>query len=204
MGKGQQWLADQLGVSRNAVSLWETNANGILLDHLLKICSLLNLSPNDFRNEDFGSGEVITEHSSDMIVEGEVRAGAWLEIDDGHVSSEWIPFSKDPLYSHARQYALKVVGQSVNKFAAHGTYVIVASWEEIGSDLKDGDFVVVRRARGQTYEVTLKKARKTKAGWQLWPESTDPKHQEPITWHSSNEESEASVIGKVIGKYERV
>ena len=139
-----------------------------------------------------------------MRVEGEVRAGAWLEIDCENESDEWIPFSKDPLYENARQFPLRVIGQSMNKFASHGTFVIVASWEDIGADIKDGDIVIARRQRGMAYEVTLKRARKTNKGWQLVPESTDPKHQEPIHWQNNNEESETIVTGKVIGKYERV
>lgn len=202
--KSQQWLADKLGVTRNAISLWETDANGISTDNLMRLCTLLDVDVNEFREEHDGSHSATLNRMGEMKVEGEVRAGAWLEVEGDSESDEWIPFSKDPLYQNARQFPLRVIGQSMNKFAAHGTFVIIASWEDIGADVKDGDVVIARRQRGMAYEVTLKRARKTDEGWQLVPESTDPKHQEPIQWESSNEDTETIVIGKVIGKYERV
>lgn len=150
-----------------------------------------------------GAKQSVVPIKDGMIVKGEVRAGSWLEIDaEDYREPEYIPFSRDMAYARATQYALLVVGNSMNKVAQAGQYVIVADWPETGLELRDGDLVVVRRDRSMTYEVTLKRARKNGNGWELWPESTDPQWQKPI--QLDDKDVEVSIVGKVIGKYERL
>lgn len=152
----------------------------------------------------FGRGEgKATYQAAEMPVRGEVRAGAWLEIDgSADEKLETIPALPDPRYTRAPQFALRVVGTSMNKVALPGQYVTVASWPELGLELQDGDLVVVKRSRAMTYEVTLKRARKGNNGeWQLWPESTDVRYQEPVTMGDGDRDVEITVVGKVAGVY---
>lgn len=108
---------------------------------------------------------------------------------------------RDPRYERAGQYALRVVGNSINKKAQHGDYVIVAEWASLGIELKDGLLVVVQRERGGTVETTVKRLRSGREGWELWPESTDPAHQEKIALHDGDKDVEVRVVGLVIGYY---
>lgn len=194
-GLSLEEIADLSGLSVSYLSRMETGKRNVSLKNLRKISDALSVQP----------GELIatTDHASDYLqVKGEVRAGAWLEIDgDGH-SDEHIPVSADQRYGRAPQFALKVIGTSMNKVAQPGQFVIVASWPELGDELKDGDLVVVRRERAMTHEITLKRARLKNGEWQLWPESTDPRHQEPIELSDGGRDVVVSIIGKVIGKYE--
>lgn len=145
------------------------------------------------------------KNETEMPVRGEVRAGAWLEIDENPPDMGTIPAMHDPRFTRATQFALLVVGTSMNKVVPPGQYVIVASWPELGQELRDGDLVVVRRERAMTYEVTLKRARVgTNGKWQLWPESTDPRYQEPVTMGDGDRDVEVTVIGKVVGRYEQL
>lgn len=108
----------------------------------------------------FGSGDASFKLRQDaMPVVGEVRAGAWLEIDGEPTPDEYLPITSDPAWGHAPQFALKVVGTSMNKVSTPGSYVVVASWPELGAELRENDLVVVRRERAMTYEVTLKMAK---------------------------------------------
>lgn len=142
------------------------------------------------------------EKGSGLKIRGEVRAGAWLEIEEEPHEYETLPVQPDTRYSFVPQFALAVIGTSMNKVAPPGQYVIVASWPELGTELKDGDLVVVRRERAMTYEATLKRAKRNGENWELWPESTDPRYQEPVLLTDGSGEIEVRVIGKVIGRYE--
>ena len=154
----QSALAARIGVTRNAVSQWESDKNGPGLGSLLKLCAELGLSPSDFSVEPQQSSP--SEPVVGMPIRGEVRAGAWLEHDGDGIDFGTLPTIPDPRYPNVEQFALRVVGTSMNKIAAPGQYVIVASWAELGAELKDGDLVVVRRERAMTYEATLKRAKK--------------------------------------------
>lgn len=199
-GLTQSDLASKVGVSRNAVSLWESNKNGPSLATLLKVCAELDLSPDGFSTVQ--KPIQITEELGAMAIKGEVRAGAWLEFNDDMHDFGTLPTLPDPRYSNVEQFALKVVGTSMNKVTPPGQYVIVAAWDSIGAELKDGDLVVVRRERAMTYEATLKRAKKIGNSWELWPESTDPRYQEPVKLADGDSEVEVRIIGKVIGRYE--
>lgn len=129
-GMAQSDLATIVGVSRNAVSQWENGANSPSLDKLLKVCGALGISPDSLIDGPIRVG------TGNLSVKGEVRAGAWLEAN--------------PRYSHAKQFALRIVGTSMNKVVEPGQFVVVADFESAGADLKDGDLVVVHRERSST------------------------------------------------------
>lgn len=110
---------------------------------------------------------------------------------------------RDPLFDRAGQYALRVTGTSMNKLAQPGDYIIVAEWAETGYELKSGMVVVVHRERGGLTETTVKRVREGQKGWELWPESTDPAHQDRIDLEHGENDVEVRVIGLVIGYYRR-
>lgn len=197
-GLTQTQLGDAVGVTRAAVSQWESDSNGPTLQTMLRICSVLGLTPDGLNPIQLRSEPL----SAGLAVKGEVRAGAWLELDGEPQDHGTIPATPDSRFLHVPQYALKVVGTSMNKIASQGQYVIVASWAELGQELRDGDLVVVQRNRVTTQEVTMKRARRGASGWELWPESTDPRWQEPVFLDDGGPETEVTVIGKVIGRYE--
>jgi SOS-response transcriptional repressor LexA len=143
--------------------------------------------------------------STAMPVRGEVRAGAWFEIEgENERKPEFIAALPDPKYPASAQYALRVVGDSMNKVVQSGQYIVVVSLEDAGIDIRDSDLVVVKRERAMTYEVTLKRAKMGPNGWELWPESTDPRHQEPIILGDGDRDVEVSVIARVLGRYEKL
>lgn len=195
-------LAERLGVTRIAVSNIERAKNNPSVANLLKIVSILDdqhlreLTQSANREKDYN---LVT--LSALPVKGEVRAGAWLELDDTEQDCGTVPVVRNARFDHAPQFALRVNGESVNKVARSGEYLIIASWPELGRELQDGDLVVVRRQRAMTYETTVKRARKGKNGVELWPESNDPRHQHPIQLDDGSREVEVRIIGLVIGKY---
>lgn len=198
----QRQLAEELHVSRNAVSNWE-GGDDPTLENLRKVQRILQVKFNiDVAPGGSGLVEMKQEHILFLDVRGEVRSGAWLEMHDSQdVKFKQIPVPANPKYSRAPQYALAVVGTSMNRVVKEGEYVIVASWDELGREARDGDLVVVRRERSMTYEVTLKRVREGLDGLELWPESDDPRWQEPLTLSDGDRDVEVKIVGLVIGKY---
>jgi SOS-response transcriptional repressor LexA len=184
-------------LSRNAVAQWESGKTSPETHNWLKLVSILNgaLTQKPPGDED-GAFEVAA-----LPIKGEVRAGAWLEIEDTEQDYGTVPVVPNPRYARAPQYALKVNGTSMNRIAKPGSYVIVASWPELGRELRDGDLLVVRRQRAMTREITVKRAKRGKDGFELWPESDDPRHQAPIPMADGSREVEVTIMGLVIGTY---
>lgn len=141
-----------------------------------------------------------------LEIRGSVRAGVWLELnDDAPMGSDLlrktVPLAIDPRFGHAEQYVLRVEGASMNKVALSGEYIVVADWVQLGQPITDDDLVVVRRERAMTYEITMKRVKVAGDKILLWPESTDPRWQEPIDLSDGETGVEVRIIGLVIGKY---
>jgi DNA-binding XRE family transcriptional regulator len=55
--KDRQWLADEVGVSRQAVNDWENNRYNPSLPHLLKVARVCGVSLDDLVENDQGGEE---------------------------------------------------------------------------------------------------------------------------------------------------
>lgn len=134
-------------------------------------------------------------------VTGKVAAGQWLDVADmdfGYDDIEPVPSVSG--YSPAQQFALLVDGNSLNKVAQHGDRLVCVSMTADGVEIRLDDLVIVERRRfgGQMVERTAKRVRQTIDGFELWPESTDPAHQEPIRLNGAQDGEEVAIIGKVL------
>lgn len=124
-----------------------------------------------------------------LPVLGVVAAGVWLENDAEPEHFEPVPVTPDARYSVSAQFGVKVRGTSINKIAQDGDILICISADETALEPKEGDLVIVRRIRhqGALIETTAKRFHKN-GHFELWPVSTDPKHQDPIIVPEDNGE----------------
>lgn len=130
---------------------------------------------------------------------GIVRAGAWQDVDAGDSSVyESVPAAPDA--PSEWQFAYVVEGTSLDKIAKQGDILICLDIIKSGIDVKDGDLVVVERARfsGQMVERTGKRIRRVIGGFELWPESNDPQYQDPIKVNGVEDGDEIRVVAKVL------
>lgn len=137
-------------------------------------------------------------------VRGAVQAGAWAEIGVEEAPVDWTYFEVKE-YQRAELFALDVRGPSMNKVFPDGSRVICALPHEAG--VRDGDYVAVRRSRGGLCETTLKQLVVEKDGeFALYPRSTDPAHQAPLTLERGPEAAQdgPEIIGIVVGRTEVV
>lgn len=136
-----------------------------------------------------------------LPVLGTIQAGHWLETSfiDSEGEPELLPVARDPRFPRARQYALRVVGASMNLDYPDGSYVTCVDFAESGLALVEGMTVHVERhrAHGQMIEITLKQVGPRKNGaFTLLPRSTDPAFQ-PITF--TGKDTDVFVRGVVTG-----
>lgn len=135
---------------------------------------------------------------------GTAAAGLWKDVSiiaDDYYTHEELPVVENPRYAGYPQYALLVEGTSVNRSIQDGEYAICVDWSAIGADPKEGQYVHVERSRGGLTEATIKLVRVQGRQIELWPDSTDPRFQEPISYSHEDEDTEVRIRGLVIGKF---
>lgn len=140
---------------------------------------------------------------SGLAVVGDIQAGTWLDrslFDDGH-EPEIIPVARDPRFPRAKQYGLRVKGDSMDREFPDGSYVTCVDYFDSGLNMKDGLIVHVERHNGPLVEVTLKAIEHVDGQLMLTPRSTNPKHV-PLKLEGAAG-SEIIVKGVVIGSYRR-
>lgn len=135
-----------------------------------------------------------------LPVLGNIQAGHWLETSfiDSEGEPELLPVARDSRFPRARQYALRVVGDSMNLDYPDGSYVTCVDFAQSGLAIKPGMTVHVERQRGhgQMVEITLKMTALQGGVFVLVPRSSNPLHQ-PITF--TGHEDDIFVRGVVTG-----
>jgi SOS-response transcriptional repressor LexA len=113
---------------------------------------------------------------------GSIQAGHWLEVGFAQEEAkvEMVPIIRDPRFPHAKQYALRVIGDSMNLDYPEGSIVTCVDFADSGLSLGEGLILHVERQRagGQLVEVTLKAVERQRGKFVLVPHSTNP------IWHS--------------------
>jgi transcriptional regulator with XRE-family HTH domain len=191
----QSELARLLGVTRNAVSMWERDESQPKSKTMQKAAVILSVGFDWLATGRGGeTGTVLG-----IPLWGEVAGGVWAEVRDSQDTElERVPVAPDPRYPADAQYALKIRGNSVNRIAKHGTIVICVDIVAAGVELRDGDLVWVERKRGSLVEATIKRLRKGKSGPELWPESDDPQFQEKAPLKVGKGHDEVVIRGLVL------
>lgn len=178
------------------------NPSGV---NLQKLAIALETSPQYFSVFEHTNVQAGEFPVGGLRVEGKIQAGAWLDtslVNDDEGDREIIPAARDKRFPHARQYALAVIGDSMNVKFADGSYVTCVDFAESGLAIEEGQFVHVERYNGSLVEITLKEIHFEQGKISLIPRSTNPKHK-PITL-DGDEGTEIVIKGVVIGKFEYV
>lgn len=140
--------------------------------------------------------------SVDMVlVRGKVAANTWMDVDDMDFSyddMESVPSLSG--YPPSWQFGLKVDGNCLNKIANHGDVLVCLDTIAAQLDIAENDLAIVERRKfnGQMVQRTAKRVRRSAKGFELWPESTDPSHQEPILLYETVLGEDITIIGKVL------
>lgn len=191
----QTELAGELGVSRNAISLWESGRSVPGAATGGKLAVLLDVSYDWLRT---GRGTKSGKPEGLRIL-GTIAAATWTEVRE-EPELEYVPVMPSTRYPPQAQYALRVVGTSIDKVAPPGAILTFVDIYEVGMEPPNGALVHVERRRGDLVETTVKQLRQEGKARELWPLSTDPRHQAKIPLKSSKLD-EIEIKGVVIGVY---
>lgn len=176
------------------------------ISKLVTLARHYNLSIDELVGLDHGGGGR-TETAEPIKVIGEVGAGKWHELDGFaqlDFERETSPLPADPRYPAAAQFDLTVRGSSINKFARDSMKLRCVDLARAGVEPYDNDLVIVRRTRaGGLVETTAKILRRKGAVIELWPDSDDPKWQEPqrIDVRKPPEDESGGIVGLVLYAY---
>lgn len=133
---------------------------------------------------------------------GSIQAGHWLEVGFGQdeAKSEMVPIVRDPRFPRARQYALRVIGDSMDLDYPEGSIVTCVDFAESGLSLGEGLILHVERQRagGQLVEITLKAVERRKGQLCLVPHSSNPAWQS-IPLKSDDGDTTTIARGVVLG-----
>lgn len=219
-------FAKIIGVTRGAASQWELGVSEPAAENLRNIAVKTGtnydwlatgrgsmISPTDAR-------EALTERTASARVIGEIGGGGWFETPLSQLPDlppdfdttdsdkyEPVPVVRDRKYQEITQFALKVVGPSVNKIIRDGDFAICVPYFEVRDGPRDRDVVAVERKKNGMYQGTIKRLRRIGKEWELHPESHDPKFQDPIRLNENlsgdrdDSDTEITIIGLVIGQY---
>lgn len=140
---------------------------------------------------------------AEMQVVGRIQAGTWLDstLVDDEYDRETIPMYPDPRFPHAKQYGLKVVGDSMDLEYPDGSYVTCVDFVASGLGTKVGLTVHVERYTGPLVEATLKVIEMVDGKLMLVPRSSNPKHK-PIPIEGDGG-TVIAIRGVVTGSYRR-
>lgn len=199
LGMSQARLAELAGTSQPQIRRLENGERTLTKKWAERLAPHLQVAPQDLLFSDSGDNQwgVVG-----LPVLGTSRAGDWLDIsimDDCH-EPETIQVAANPRYPTARQYALQVVGDSMDELLPDGCYAIVVDFAATGLAFRPGMIVHVEQHMSGTslVETTIKQIGpdlKT-----LLPRSTNPVHKPiPLT---GNAATEVVIKGIVTGKFE--
>lgn len=199
----QTELARLAGTSQPQIQRLETGERKLTKEWAKRLAPHLQTSAKELMFDSAEEDQRQELEVTGLPVVGTSRAGDWLDItmmDAEQQEHETIPVARNPRFPYARQYALLVVGDSMNQIFAEGTYVTCVDFAESGLSIRPGMIVHVERtlAGPQLVETTVKKV----GNGELLPQSSNPVHQ-PLKLNG-DEGTEITVKGVVIGKWEPI
>lgn len=132
---------------------------------------------------------------------GTVAAGIWLEAGEMELEpGDWLPFNPAPQFPADSVYCVRVRGDSLDKVAPDGSTLVCVDLVKGNIAIREGDLVIVQRTReqGGLIEVTAKRVHQVPGGYELRPESTNPRWK-PIFLdrHNQTDIETISVLARV-------
>lgn len=194
----QAALAERAGTSQPQIRRLENGDRKLTKEWAERLAPHLQTTAQDllFSDSPDEEREVIG-----LAVIGTVKAGDWLDISimDENRETEIIHVAKDPRFPRAQQYALRVVGDSMNELFRDGSFVTVVNFADTGLPIRPGMIVHVEQHMGAMtlVETTLKEIGPDSKT--LLPRSTNPAHK-PIKLFG-NDATEVVVRGIVTGEW---
>ena len=196
-GLSQQAVADALKLDVTNYNRLENGRVDLTFARMKELADILHCDPVEFITN-------IT-HTRIVRVRAHVEAGVWAE------STEWaeedwydVAVPDDPEFRRYNLYGAETRGPSMNRRYPQGTVVVFTDAIETEQDITVGKRYIVERERADGLrEATVKTLFQDEEG-KLWlmPESTDPRHQQPIEIGSADGDT-VRIVGRVVYSVQR-
>jgi len=188
----QAEVAERLGIDLTNYNRLENGKVKLTHNRMRELADIFNIEPVDLISD---SSSVRT-----VSVRGCVEAGSWREASEWD-EQDWYDVSVPaaPALSTLSLYGAETRGPSMNRVYPEGTVIIFTSLIERPEELEVGKRYVVEREKADGMrEATVKALARDETG-NLWlmPDSTDPRHQEPISLGGEDGEL-IRIIGRVV------
>tara|TARA_R110000751_G_scaffold146094_8_gene249986 strand:- start:4054 stop:4632 length:579 start_codon:yes stop_codon:yes gene_type:complete len=184
-------MADALNMSHANYNKLENGRTKMTVDRMEQMAEILHCDPVEFITD--------TKPLRSVRVRAYVQAGVWAE------SNEWeeerwydVAVPNDPELAGYKLYGAETRGPSMNKRYPEGTVIVFTDAIETEEDVRVGSRYIVERERADGLrEATIKTLIRDETGkYWLMPESTDPRHQQPIEIDGDNGDT-VRMVGRV-------
>ncbi len=197
LGMKQAEFAAEIGTSQGRLSKWERDEDKPSAQFTIRILQLAQRASTLRENlVPLGGGGAPTKP---YRIVGEVQAGVWMEaVEHEYDDQKEVYITPPPGLENMDLSGFEVRGSSMNSIYPDGSIVFVEATISNGVRPRSGQHVMVnRRNKSGLYEATLKEFVIDNDGshW-LWPRSTDPNHQTPISYDDGHSE-DATITGVV-------
>ena len=197
----QAQLAELANTSAPQIHRLEQDVRKLTKEWAERLAPHLKVEPVDLL---FGNNVRSTIADVGLLkVVGTAEAGAFRDIsliDEVHESElPTITVVKDTRFQHAQQYALRLVGDSMNLVYPDGCFIACARWSDTGLALGPGMRLHVERYNGPLVETTVKEYVVRDGVGLLTPRSSNSAHKEIEL--NGDESTEIVVKGLVIGSF---
>ena len=92
-------------------------------------------------------------------------------------------------FEGCERFALRVIGDSMDLVAPHGSIVVCVKLIDVGRSPRNGEIVVVMHRTPHGFmDATLKQYIEQEGQVYLWPRSSSPEHQSPIKFNDHGED----------------
>lgn len=206
--KDRKWsqakVGKELGVTRNAVSLWESGDATPTPERLRSAAVLFHVN-YEWLSTGRGSEQEINATVEGLRLVGDIQAGVWREVTESQdMEYKRVPVAPVADYPVEAQYALKIIGTSLDRIAKDGAIIHCVDVGMAGLTPREGDLVCVERIRGDLREMTVKRLRMVNGALELWPESLDPSQQEKLAYKPPKGNGEVIIKAIVIGAFQSI
>lgn len=190
-GISQQELADRMGISFAAISMYERGLRDPSTETIIKMAEILHCSVDYLLGVTDNRKNLDTSNLYHVPLYGTISAGVPNWVNDS--IEGYIPLDVKllDLYNPEEYFFLKIKGDSMNKVIVSGAYALIHKQNFV----ENGDIAVVL-VNGD--DATLKKFTRKNGTIILEPMSTNPSYQLQVYDSSTRVE----ILGKYKGKLE--
>jgi len=191
-------LAKALGIDQSAVSKMLSGKRSIKARELPTIVAYVG-KPLPSELMIYGSRTPVLS----VKVVGVVQSGVWREgggtMPESGIAEIFVP----PTQRHrdVERFAYKVEGDSANRYALDGMYLVCVAYWDVRQQIADEDRVIVERRRGDLVEVSCKRVRLVNGRIELWSDSYTLPPEDPLVYQSTDIAEVVEIVGLVVGRY---